>query len=68
VANNKFIIDVDKDYQKEIPLPAVVNAKSFTKRYKNNVLEVRLKRQITKQFKSNKDRINNNKLNNYIDN
>ena len=44
VANNKLIIDADKDYHKEIPLPAVVNEKSFTKRYKNNILEVRLKK------------------------
>jgi len=44
VANNKLIIDVDKDYHKEIPLPAVVNTNSFTKRYKNNILEVRLKK------------------------
>ena len=44
VTNNKLIIDADKDYHKEIPLPAVVNAKSFTKRYKNNILEVRLKK------------------------
>jgi len=44
VANNKLIIDADKDYHKEIPLPAVVKAKSFTKRYKNNILEVRLKK------------------------
>jgi len=44
VANNKLIIDADKDYHKEIPLPAVVNTKSFTKRYKNNILEVRLKK------------------------
>jgi len=42
VANNKLIIDADKDYHKEIPLPAVVNINSFTKRYKNNILEVRL--------------------------
>ena len=44
VANNKLIIDADKDYHKEIPLPAVVKAKSFTQRYKNNILEVRLKK------------------------
>ena len=44
VANNKLIIDADKDYHQEIPLPAVVKAKSFTKRYKNNILEVRLKK------------------------
>ena len=44
VVNNKLIIDADKDYHKEIPLPAVVKAKSFTKRYKNNILEVRLKK------------------------
>ncbi|MCL5771426.1 MAG: hypothetical protein M1479_04040 [Actinobacteria bacterium] len=44
VMNNKLIIDADKDYHKEIPLPAVVNAKSFTRRYKNNILEVRLKK------------------------
>ena len=42
VANNKLIIDADKDYHKEIPLPTVVKAKSFTQRYKNNILEVRL--------------------------
>jgi HSP20 family molecular chaperone IbpA len=42
VANNKLIIDADKDYHKEIPLPAVVNSTSFTQRYKNNILEVRL--------------------------
>jgi len=44
VTNNKLIIEADKDYHKEIPLPAVVKAKSFTKRYKNNILEVRLKK------------------------
>jgi len=44
VANNKLIIDVDKDYSEEISLPAVVNTNSFTKRYKNNILEVRLKK------------------------
>jgi len=44
VANNKLIIDADKNYHKEIPLPAVVNTKSFTKRCKNNILEVRLKK------------------------
>jgi len=44
VANNKLIIDADKDYHKEISLPAVVNTNSFTKRYKNNILEVRLKK------------------------
>lgn len=44
VANNKLIIDADKDYNKEISLPAVVNTNSFTKRYKNNILEVRLKK------------------------
>jgi len=53
VANNKLIIDADKDYHKEISLPVVVNTNSFIKRYKNNILEVRLKKQITKQFKSN---------------
>jgi len=44
VANNKLIIDVDKDYHKEISLTAAVNTNSFTKRYKNNILEVRLKK------------------------
>jgi HSP20 family molecular chaperone IbpA len=44
VANNKLIIDADKDYHKEISLPVVVNSNSFTKRYKNNILEVRLKK------------------------
>jgi len=44
VVNNKLIIDADKDYHKEISLPAVVNTNSFTKRYKNNILEVRLKK------------------------
>jgi len=44
VANNKLIIDADKDYHKEISLPVVVNTNSFTKRYKNNILEVRLKK------------------------
>ncbi|PIY31701.1 MAG: heat-shock protein Hsp20, partial [Candidatus Infernicultor aquiphilus] len=44
VANNKLIIDADKNYHKEIPIPTVVKAKSFTKRYKNNILEVRLKK------------------------
>jgi HSP20 family molecular chaperone IbpA len=44
VENNKLIIEADKDYHKEIPLPAVVNVKSFTSRYKNNILEVRLKK------------------------
>jgi len=44
VENNKLIIDANKDYHKEITLPAVVNTNSFTKRYKNNILEVRLKK------------------------
>ena len=44
VENNKLIIEADKDYHKEIPLPAVVNVKSFTSRYKNNILEVRLQK------------------------
>jgi len=44
VANNKLIIDTDKNYHEEIPLPAVVNADSFTKRYNNNILEVKLKK------------------------
>ncbi|MDO9463985.1 MAG: Hsp20/alpha crystallin family protein [bacterium] len=44
VVNNKLIIDADKNYHKEISLPAVVNTNSFTKRYKNNILEVRLKK------------------------
>jgi|GEM_PF-408529 len=44
VANNKLIIDTDKDYHKEILLPAVVDTNSFTKKYKNNILEVRLKK------------------------
>jgi len=44
VVNNKLIIDTDKDYHKEISLPVVVNTNSFTKRYKNNILEVRLKK------------------------
>jgi len=44
VANNKLIIDADKDYHKEISLPVVVNTNSFIKRYKNNILEVRLKK------------------------
>jgi len=55
VANNKLIIDADpvrdfisngagKNYHKEISLPVVVNTNSFTRRYKNNILEVRLKK------------------------
>lgn len=44
VMNNTLIINAGKDYHKEIPLPVVVKAKSFTKRYKNNILEVRLKK------------------------
>jgi HSP20 family molecular chaperone IbpA len=44
VVNNKLIIDADKDYHQEISLPVVVNTNSFTKRYKNNILEVRLKK------------------------
>ena len=44
VVNNKLIIEADKDYHKEISLPVVVNSNSFTKRYKNNILEVRLKK------------------------
>jgi HSP20 family molecular chaperone IbpA len=44
VANNKLIIEADKDYHQEISLPVVVNTNSFTKRYKNNILEVRLKK------------------------
>jgi len=44
VANNKLIIDTDQDYHKEIPLTAVVNTDSLTKRYNNNILEVKLKK------------------------
>jgi len=44
VANNKLIIEADKDYHREISLPVVVTTNSFTKRYKNNILEVRLKK------------------------
>ena len=44
VVNNKLIIEADKDYHQEISLPVVVNTNSFTKRYKNNILEVRLKK------------------------
>jgi len=42
VENNKLIIEADKDYHREISLPVVVTTNSFTKRYKNNILEVRL--------------------------
>jgi HSP20 family molecular chaperone IbpA len=42
VVNNKLIIEADKDYHQEISLPVVVKANSFTQRYKNNILEVRL--------------------------
>jgi len=59
VVNNILIIDADKDYHKEISLPVVVNTNSFIKRYKNNILEVRLKKQITKKWQNNKDRIDN---------
>jgi len=59
VADNKLIIEADKDYHREISLPVVVNTNSFIKRYKNNILEVRLKKQITKKWQNNKDRINN---------
>jgi HSP20 family molecular chaperone IbpA len=44
VANNKLIIDADKDYHQEIPLPAIVNTDGFTTRYNNNILEVKLKK------------------------
>ncbi len=44
VVSNKLIIDAEKNYHKEIPLPAMVNAKRVTKKYKNNILEVRLKK------------------------
>jgi len=44
VADNKLIIEADKDYHREISLPVVVTTNSFTKRYKNNILEVRLKK------------------------
>jgi len=59
VVDNKLIIEADKEYHKEISLPVVVNTNNFIKRYKNNILEVRLKKQITKKWQSNKDRINN---------
>jgi len=39
-----LIIDADKNYHKEILLPAMVSTNNFTKRYKNNILEVRLKK------------------------
>lgn len=44
VQKDKLIIDADKNYHKEILLPAVVNTNSFTKRYKNNILEVKIKK------------------------
>jgi len=44
VVDNKLIIEADKDYHKEISLPVVVTTNSFTKKYKNNILEVRLKK------------------------
>jgi len=44
VENNKLIIEADKDYHQEITLPAVVDAKNFIQRYKNNILEVRLQK------------------------
>ncbi len=44
LVNNILIIDADKDYHKEISLPVVVTTNSFTKKYKNNILEVRLKK------------------------
>ena len=59
VADNKLIIEADKDYHQEISLPVVVTTNSFIQRYKNNILEVRLKKQITKKWQNNKDRINN---------
>lgn len=46
VEGNRLIIDADKNYHKEILLPALVNTNNFTKRYKNNILEVRLKKEI----------------------
>jgi HSP20 family molecular chaperone IbpA len=52
VVGNSLIIDAEIDYHKEILLPAVVKAKSLTKRYKNNILQVRLKKQITNQLTS----------------
>ena len=50
---NLLVVDAEIDYHKEILLPAVVKAKSFTKRYKNNILQVRLKKQITNQLQNN---------------
>ena len=44
VTNNQLVIDTDNNYHKGIPLPAVVNADSLTKRYNNNILEVKLKK------------------------
>ena len=45
VRKDKLIVDaVDKSYHKEIFLPCMVNLNKFTKRYKNNILEVRLKK------------------------
>jgi len=50
IVNNVLIIDACKDYHKEITLPAVVKASSMVKRYKNNILQVRLKKRITNQY------------------
>ncbi len=51
VAGNVLVIDADNDYHNEILLPAVVKAKKIIKRYKNNILQVRLKKQIANQLK-----------------
>ena len=45
VVKDKLIINiVNKAYHKEIQLPEPVKPNEFTKRYKNNILEVRLKK------------------------
>ena len=44
VTNNQLVIDTDNNYHKGIPLPAVVNTDGFTRRYNNNILEVKLKK------------------------
>jgi len=44
IDNNKLIIDADKNYHKEIYLPAGVNTDSIIYKYNNNILEVKLKK------------------------
>lgn len=53
VVSNKLIIDAEKNYHKEISLPVMVNEKRFTKKYKNNILQIRLKKTVYLSNKKN---------------